>query len=330
MRAVQITRFGGPDVLELVALPSPTLTEGQLLLDVDAAGVNFADTHQTEDTYLARQTLPLVPGAEVIGRTQDGRRVVALLAGGGYAEQAAAEPALCFDVPDSVTDGQALALVLQGTTAWHLLRTSAHLAPGETVVVHAGAGGVGSLAVQLAKAWGAGRIIATASSNEKRALAVELGADIAVDPDPEGLRSRLRDANGGAPVDVVLEMTGGPVFDESLRALAPFGRLVTFGGASGVPPTPVTSGQLMVSSRAVIGFWLAHCYGRPEMLHAAMDDLLGRVVDGSLTPVVGGVYSLADARRAHEDLLARRTTGKLMLETARTDNESPDQDPGAS
>ncbi len=330
MRAVQITRFGGPDVLEVVELPPPTATAGQLLLDVDTAGINFADTHQIEDSYLARQTLPLVPGAEVVGRTQDGRRVVALLAGGGYAEQAAAEPALCFDVPDSVTDAAALALVLQGTTAWHLLRTSAHLAPGETVVVHAGAGGVGSLAVQLAKAWGAGRVIATASSDEKRALAVELGADVAVDPDPEGLRSRLREANGGAPVDVVLEMTGGPVFDESLRSLAPFGRLVTFGEASRIPPTPIASGKLMASSRGVIGFWLAHCFGRPQMLHTAMDDLLSRVVDGSLRTVVGGVYPLADVRLAHEDLLARRTTGKLVLNTARADDEALDQDTGAA
>ena len=139
-------------------------------------------------------------------------------------------------MPDGVSDEQALAVVLQGATAWHLLRTSAHLAEGESVVVIAGAGGVGSLAVQLAKRWGAGRVIATASSPEKRALAEELGADATVDPaladdDPKQFTGALREANGGKPVDIVLEMTGGNVFDGSLSALAPFGRLVAYGMA---------------------------------------------------------------------------------------------------
>ena len=129
--------------------------------------------------------------------------------------------------------------MLQGVTAWHALRTSAHLAAGESVVVHAAAGGVGTVAVQLARAWGAGRVIATASSPEKRDLALSLGADVAVDPAAEDLTAALREANGGSRVDVVLEMTGGPVFDASLRALAPFGRLVTYGMASRTPPTPV-------------------------------------------------------------------------------------------
>ena len=237
MRAIQITEFGGPEVLQLTDLPAPVPVDGQVLIDVSRAGVNYADTHQAENSYLAPATLPLVPGAEVVGRTADGRRVVALLEGGGYAQQAVAWETLTFDVPDAVSDGQALALVLQGTTAWHLLRTSSHLAPGETVVVHAAAGGVGTLAVQLAKAWGAGRVIATASSQAKRDLAIELGADVAVDPEPDGLKDRLREANGGRGVDVVLEMTGGPVFDASLSALAPFGRLVVYGMASRQQPS---------------------------------------------------------------------------------------------
>ena len=258
--------------------------------------------------------LPFVPGAEVVGRTPDGQRVVALLGGGGYAEQAVAHPAFTYAVPDEVTDGAALAVVLQGTTAWHLLRTSAHLAPGESVVVHAGAGGVGSLAVQLARAFGAGRVIATASTEAKRELTLELGADVAVSPEAEGLKDRLREANGGKPVDVVLEMTGGAVFDESLRALAPFGRLVTYGQASREAPTPVTSGDLMAKSRAVIGFWLAHCFSRPEMLRSAMDDLLARLEAGTLRAVEGGVFPLEQAYRAHEELLSRRSTGKLVLD----------------
>jgi NADPH:quinone reductase len=318
VRAVQITRFGGPEVLEVVDLPVPVPEDGSVLLQVSAAGVNYADTHQTENTYLARQTLPLVPGAEVVGRTPDGRRVVALLAGGGYAEQAVAHPALTYAVPDGVSDCAALAVVLQGTTAWHMLRTSAHLAEGETVVVHAGAGGVGTLAVQLAKAFGAGRVIATASTENKRKLTLELGADVAVSPEAEGLKDRLREANDGKPVDVVLEMTGGAVFDESLRALAPFGRLVTYGQASREAPTPITSGELMAKSRAVIGFWLAHCFTRPDMLRVAMDDLLARLAAGTLRAVEGGVYSLEQAYRAHEELLSRRSTGKLVLDPTLT------------
>ncbi|MBI5311141.1 MAG: NADPH:quinone oxidoreductase family protein, partial [Actinobacteria bacterium] len=150
MKAIQVDEFGGPEVLQLRDVPDPDVPEGAGLLAVSAAGVNYADTHQAENSYLAPAQLPLIPGAEAVGTLPDGRRVVSLLAGGGgYAEQAVAWPNLCWDLPDGVAEGEALALVLQGVTAWHLLRTSAHLAEGESVVVHAGAGGVGSLAVQL-------------------------------------------------------------------------------------------------------------------------------------------------------------------------------------
>jgi NADPH:quinone reductase len=323
MRAVHITEFGGPEVLNVVDLPDPTPGDGEQLYDVSAAGVNFADTHQTEDTYLAPQQLPLIPGAEFVGTPAGGgQRVVGLLPGGGYAPKVAAHPRLTWAVPDAVTDEQALALVLQGTTAWHLLRTSAHLASGESVVVIAGAGGVGSLAVQLAKRWGAGRVIATASSAEKRALAEELGADATVDPaladdDPKTFTAALREANGGQKVDVVLEMTGGNVLDGSLSALAPFGRLVAYGMAGRTAPTQIAVPALMGTSRAVIGFWLAHCFSRPAMLDEAMGELLPLVADGALKPVAGGRYPLTAVREAHQDLLARRTTGKLVLDPSR-------------
>jgi len=317
MRAIQITEFGGPEVLTLTELADPVPLDGQIAIDVSRAGVNFADTHQAENSYLAPQELPLIPGAEVVGRTADGRRVVALLQGGGYAEKAVAWPMLAFDVPDTVSDGDALALVLQGMTAWHLLRTSARMAPGESVVVVAAAGGVGTLAVQLAKAWGAGRVIATASSEEKRALALDLGADAAVDPDGANLKEALEEANGGKKVDIVLEMTGGPVFDASLAALAPFGRLVTYGMAGRVAPSPVDARQLVARSRAVIGFWLAHCMTTPSMMSEPMAELLGMVAAGTLKPVVGAEYAMSDVRRAHEDLRARRTTGKLVLDPSK-------------
>ena len=207
MRAVVVREFGGPEVLQLTDVPDPVPHADQLLLDVHHAGINYADTHQAEDSYLAAQTLPFIPGSEVAGTAPDGRRVVALVSG-GYAQKALAAPQTTFALPAGVSDGAALALVLQGLTAWHLLRTSAHLAPGESVVVSAAAGGVGTLAVQLAKAWGAGRVIATASTPEKRAVAVDLGADAAVDPGVGDLTGALVEANDGRRVDVVLEMTG--------------------------------------------------------------------------------------------------------------------------
>jgi NADPH2:quinone reductase len=323
MRAVQITRFGGPEVLEIVDVPEPTPGPGQQLYDVSTAGVNYADTHQIENSYLAAQQLPLVPGAEFVGTpVGGGQRVVGLLDGGGYAEKVAAHDFLTWPVPDGVSDEQALAVVLQGATAWHLLRTSTHMAEGESVVVIAAAGGVGSLAVQLAKHWGAGRVIGTASSPEKRALAEELGADATVDPalaedDPKIFAAALREANGGKKVDIVLEMTGGNVFDGSLSALAPFGRLATYGMAGRVPPKPIQAPSLMGTSRGVIGFWLAHCMARPEMMNAALNELLPMVADGSLKPVVGGRYPLSAVREAHQDLLGRRSTGKLVLDPRR-------------
>lgn len=322
MRAVQITSFGGPEVLTLADVADPVPREGRVLIEVDAAGVNYADTHQTEDSYLAPQRLPMVPGGEVVGRAVggelDGRRVVALLAaGGGYAERALAHPSVTFPVPDEVSDEAALALVLQGTTAWHLLRTSTHLSAGESVVVHAAAGGVGTLAVQLARQWGAGRVIATASSPDKRELALSLGAHVAVDVSAAGdagqVRDVLRSANGDRDVDVVLEMTGGHVFDGSLAALAPFGRLVTFGMASRQSATPVSSAALMAGSRTVSGFWLVHALQLPGGLTTAMEELFSLVCAGRLRPVIGGTYPLAEAARAHRDLLARRSIGKLVL-----------------
>ncbi len=170
MRAIQITEFGGPEVLTLTELPDPVPGRGEQVFDVRAAGVNYADTHQSENSYLARQSLPFVPGSEVVVQAPDGTRLVGLVGAGGYAERVAADPARLFPVPDGVSDAQALTTLVQGATAWHLLRTSAHLQRGESVVVHAGAGGVGTLAIQLAKRWGAGRVIATASSEAKREL----------------------------------------------------------------------------------------------------------------------------------------------------------------
>ena len=324
MRAIQMTEFGGPEVLRLADLPVPEPGEDEVLIEVTRAGVNFADTHTRTNSYVQRATLPLVPGGEVagviarapaVGGLSEGERVVALTGTGGYAQYATAPAAHVFGIPAGLDDGTALALVVQGTTAWHLYRTSGRVASGESVVVHSAAGGVGSLAVQLGHALGAGRVIATASSAEKRELALRLGADVAIDPAAEGLAERLIEANEGRPLDVVFEMSGGAVFDASYQALAPFGRIVVCGIAS-QEPNRISTGSLLRHSRATIGFYLFHCLQRPGMFTDALDDLFARVARGELRVVLGNTYALGDAAQAHIDLRERGTTGKLLLDPA--------------
>jgi NADPH2:quinone reductase len=314
MRAIQMHEYGGPEVLKLAELPVPEPADGEVLIRVARAGLNFSDTHRRTNTYIAKDELPLVPGSEVAGVREDtGERVVALSGDGGYAEYATAPASLTFPIPDGVSDETALALMLQGLTAWHLYRTCGRVAAGESVVVHSAAGGVGSLAVQLGRAMGAGRVIATASTQDKRDLALELGADVAIDGAADGLTERLVEANLGTPVDVVFELAGGAIFDASLQALAPFGRLVTYGISSRESNT-IRSGDLLRSSRAVIGFWLMHCIGRPTMIDEALADLFERVQRGELRVVTGPAYPLEQAARAQTDLAERRTTGKVTLD----------------
>ena len=242
---------------------------------------------------------------------------MALLGSGGYAEYAVAHEATVFPIPDGVDDGAALALIIQGLTAWHLFKTSAKLAEGESVVVISGAGGVGSLAVQLAKPFGAGRVIATASTEEKRAKTLELGADAAVDPAEEDLKGALIEANEGRPVDVVLEMSGGRVFDAVRRRAG--------------------------AVRADRGLWhreprAEHARDRPADAkeprgHRVLADALPRPPrhDGGAArrPVRAARHAasscrrsarptrLSEVRRAHEDLQGRRTSGKLLLDPSR-------------
>jgi NADPH:quinone reductase len=301
--------------MEVVDVPDPEPGDGMVVVEVARAGVNFADTHATRDDYLAKQSLPMIPGGEVAGTTADGRRVAAVLMNGGYAERVAVPEAAVVPVPDEVSDDQAAALLLQGLTAHALVHRCARLADGETVVVEAAAGGTGSLAVQLAKRAGA-KVIGLASSPEKRELVERLGADATVDSREEEMRDAILAANGGEPVDAVLQMSGGDAFEQQLRALAPFGRMVAFGIASR-EENSVKTGHLMRNSRSVIGFWLVHLFREPEALRAATAELLEAVAAGELEVVIGGVYPLSEVRRAHEDIVARRTQGKLLLDPAR-------------
>jgi len=323
MRAVQLREFGGPEVLRVSELPEPVPGPDELLVRVHRAGVNFGDTHQREDQYVAERELPFVLGGEVAGEVvaqrhgfAQGARVVGLLQTGGYAGLAAVPAAQTYLVPDGLDPDAALALLIQGLTAWHLLRTSAHLTQGESVVVHSAAGGVGGLAVQLAKAFGAGRVIATAGSDSRRREAIGAGADVSVDPDAEDLTAALVEANGGREVDIVLEAAGGRLFEHSLQALAPFGRLVTYGNSTR-EKVRTSNGALLKTSRAIVGFWLYHCLERRDMTEGPLADLFGRAARGEVSPQLGETYPMSEVRRAHEDLAARRTSGKLLLDPAR-------------
>jgi NADPH2:quinone reductase len=322
MRAIQISEFGGPEVMKLVELPEPEPGPGDVLIRLSRAGINFADTHTRDNSYVRKAILPLVPGGEVAGTVErapagsglsEGQRVIALTGLGGYAEYASAPSEHTFAIPDDVDDGTALALLIQGTTAWHLYRTAGRIAEGESVVVHSAAGGVGSLAVQLGHPLGAGRVIAVASSPQKRELALGLGADVAIDSDTEGLTERLVEANRGREVDVVFDMAGGETFERSYRALAHFGRIVVCGIASR-QPNQISSGSLLRHSRSLVGFYLFHCLERPGMFTEALTDLFARAVAGGLKAHVGATYPLDRAAEAHVDIAQRRTTGKVLLD----------------
>jgi len=314
VKAIQIAEFGGPEKLRLVDVEDPTPGDGEVLVEVARSGINFADTHATRNDYLAEQSLPLIPGAEVSGRTPDGRRVAALLGSGGYAEKVAVPEQLLVPIPDEVDDERAAALLLQGLTAMALVQRCARIEPGETLVVEAAAGGTGSLAVQLGKRAGA-RVIGLASSAEKRALVERLGADATVDSRSEDLGAAIREANGGARVDAVLHMSGGEVFDQELGILAPLGRIVVFGIASR-EQREVSTAALLRGSKSVIGFWLAHLLVRPDLLMPMIGELLSVAAAGEIEVTVGAVYPLSEAARAHEDLIGRRTSGKLLLNPA--------------
>jgi NADPH2:quinone reductase len=314
MRAITMRQFGGPEVLELAEVPDPEPRAGHLLVNVTRAGVNYADVHVRENTYLAPVELPYIPGNEVVGTTQDGRRVVALTRGGGYAERALVHRRVAWDVPDDITDEQAAVLALQGNTAWHLLFTVAQLTSGQSVLIPAAAGGVGSLAVQLAKQVGA-KVVALASTEARRQLAKELGADAVLDSSTtDGLTERILDAAGG-PVHAALEMTGGQTLRATLAAVAPRGRLAVYGYASG-ETCDVPARMLMEKSITVSGFWLPHLYADRNALPMSMRALTAAVRSGDLRPLIGASYPLAEAAQAHRDLAARTQTGKLVLATA--------------
>ncbi|MFB3166449.1 NADPH:quinone oxidoreductase family protein [Neobacillus sp. 179-C4.2 HS] len=323
MKAVQLQEYGGPEVLKMVEIERPVPTGREVLVEIKAIGVNYADTARREGQYVVKTPLPFIPGAEIAGvvaavgekvtTVKPGTRVVTLIESGGYSEFALADERSLIPLPDQLDFQNAAALPLQGLSAYHVLKTMGRLGKGETVLVHAAAGGVGTLAVQLAKLFGAGKIIATASSTEKLELARQMGADVLVNYTESNWVEQVLEATGGKGVDVALEMVGGDVFNKTLKCLATFGRLVVFGAASGEQSKMYPS-SLMARNQSVIGFFLPQIMRKPELLQHSLVELLTYLGEGKLKLTIGGVFPLEDAAVVHQLLQSRKTTGKLILE----------------
>lgn len=322
MKFVQFVEYGGPDVLRVCEGERPKPTGRQVVIESEAIGVNYADTARREGRYVVPTPLPFIPGTEVAGVVREvgpevqtvlpGQRVVALIESGGYAEFVAVDERAVVPLPDGMDARQAAALPVQGLSAYHILKTMGRLEEGETVLVHAAAGGVGTIAVQLAKRFGAKMVIATASTEEKRALAKQLGADVTIDYTKDSWAADVMEATGGRGVDVALEMAGGDVFHQTLDCLAPFGRLVVYGAASG-EMTRLNPVRLMAKNWSVVGFFLPQVMRKRALYERSLRDLLAWVRDGSLELTIGGVYPLERAAEVHRLLQGRKTSGKLLL-----------------
>ncbi|TDK58776.1 quinone oxidoreductase [Bacillus salipaludis] len=323
MKVIQFSEYGGPEVLQLVEKEKPVPTGRNVLIEIKAIGVNYADTARREGQYVVPTPLPFVPGAEIAGvvskvgdqvkNVSPGDRVVTLIESGGYAEFAVVDEQSLIPLPEQLDFRTAAALPLQGLSAYHILKTMGRLEKGESVLIHAAAGGVGTIAVQLAKLFGAGKVIATASSAEKLSLAAEMGADVLVNYTEEDWGLQVLEATGGRGVDVALEMAGGEVFNKTLKCLATFGRLVIYGVASGEQNRFYPS-SLMARNQSVIGFFLPQIMRKPELLQPSLMELLTYLGDGKLKLTIGGVYPLREAASVHRLLQSRKTSGKLILE----------------
>ncbi|MDR6122928.1 NADPH2:quinone reductase [Bacillus sp. SLBN-46] len=323
MKAVQLKEYGGPEVLNLVDIEKPVPKGHEVLIEIKAIGVNYADTARREGQYVVKTPLPFIPGAEIAGivaqvgekvtKVKPGTRIVTLIESGGYAEFALADERALIPIPEQLDFHTAVALPLQGLSAYHILKTMGRLEKGESVLVHAAAGGVGTIAVQLAKLFGAGKIIATASSDEKLALAREMGADVLINYTEPDWEQQVLEATDGRGVNVALEMVGGEVFNKTVRCLATFGRLVIFGAASGEQSRFYPS-SLMGRNQSVIGFFLPQIMRKQELLQPSLVELLTYLGEGKLKLTIGGVFPLEEAAQVHTLLQSRKTQGKLILE----------------
>lgn len=318
MHAIVARQPGGPEVLESAEVERPAPGPGQLLVKVAATGVNFIETYQRGGMY--KVPFPFTPGTEAAGTVEElgdgvegfsvGSRVATAEGTRCYAGYTVLDAAKALPVPDGVDDLAAAALPLQGMTAHYLINSSFRVEPGHTVLVHAGAGGVGLLITQLLKARGA-RVITTVSTDEKEALSREAGADEVLRYD--GFTDAVRELTRGEGVNVVYDGVGKDTFDGSLASLRTRGFMVLFGAASGAVP-PVNPQRLAAGgSLSLTRPTLVHFLGNPQERLWRSGDIFGAVTDGSLMVRIGATYPLAEAQRAHEDLEGRRTTGKVLL-----------------
>jgi NADPH2:quinone reductase len=310
VRAIVFDRYGGPDVLEARDVDEPKPSDGQLLIDVEAVGVNFRDVYERERAGYG-STPPAVIGAEGAGTVAEtGARVAWSNVAGSYAEKVIADPDKVVPIPDGVSTEVAAAALLQGMTAHYLAFDSHPVAEGDWVVVHAAAGGVGLLLTQIAKLRG-GRVIATTSTDEKARLAREAGADEVVGYD--GFAERVREITGGEGAAAIYDGVGKATFGEGLRALRPTGRMILYGAASG-QPDPLELQSLAPAGSLYFQRPTLQTYTRtPALLRERAAQLFELIEGGRLDVRIGARYPLEEARRAHEDLEARRTTGKLLL-----------------
>jgi NADPH:quinone reductase len=314
VRAIQITRLDGPEAIELVDVPVPT-EPGLVTIEVKAAGVAFPELLQTRGLYQIQPGLPFTPGAEVSGVVTDapadsglaaGDRVAALCLLGGFAEQVQARVDLTFRLPDDVSFEAGAAFLFNYCTVYFGLIERGHLAEGETVLVHGAAGGIGTAAVQVAKAFGAGRVIAVVSTEEKAQVAMQAGADEYVMA--EGFRESV-----GRCVDVVVDPVGGDRFTDSLRTLNPLGRLLVIGFTAGEIPT-VKVNRLLLNNLSAVGVgWGAYSIPRPGHVARQWEAMLPHLKAGTLAPLLGPGFPLAEASQALLCLDQRATTGKVLL-----------------
>jgi NADPH:quinone reductase len=319
MRAVQVVRPEGPTGVEVVEVPEPEASEGQVLVDVHAVGVSFPDLLLSAGQYQLKPEPPFQLGVDFAGVVRQapgssgfaaGDRVACVLPYGGGAEVVALDPESVFPLPDAMSFQQGAALPMNYLTAQFALATRASLQEGETVLVHGAAGGVGTAAIQVAKGYGA-RVIAVVSTQKKAEVAKAAGADEAVLV--EGFLAAVKELTGGAGVDVVVDVVGGELMTDSLRSLAPLGRLLVLGFTAGAIPE-VKVNRLLLNNVDVRGVgWGAYAMVRPGFMRRQWDELVPMIESGAVNPPVGSTYPLEDVRRALTDMAERRATGKLVL-----------------
>ena len=323
MRVITLDQFGGPEVLKCIDVPTPKPDAGQIAIKVSMTGVNFADVMVRRGGYGRGGVPPLTPGLDCVGRIVElgagvtgfkiGQRVAAFPEGGSYADIVLARPVLTYGLPDAISDESASALTML-VTAYNILTLAGRMSADETVLVHAGAGGVGSLAIQIAKRLGAGKVIATVGSPAKLAIAKQFGADIVINYRDQEIGASLHSATGGKGVDLVLDSVIGSVFEGGFEQLAPFGRYVVYGAASG-EPAQIATNALHQTSRAVIGYSTgSYRKFKPDALAPSMRAVLAYVVQGDVSVHIGGRFKLENAAQAHQFIESRTSIGKIILD----------------